>query len=56
VDFIINNEPGQLPYLYLPGFGEGKVRAVFTTRHGGVSRGAYSSLNLGTIQGMMLML
>lgn len=47
MDFIINNEPGQLPYLYLPGFGEGKVRAVFTTRHGGVSRGAYSSLNLG---------
>lgn len=47
MDFVLNNEPGQLPYLYLPGFGEGKVRAVFTTRHGGVSRAPYSSLNLG---------
>jgi len=47
VDFVLKNEPGQLPYLYLPGFGEGKVRAVFTTRRGGVSKGPYSSLNLG---------
>ncbi|MGB4215482.1 MAG: laccase domain-containing protein, partial [Thermacetogeniaceae bacterium] len=47
MDFVLKNELGQLPYLYLPGFGEGKVRAVFTTRRGGVSRGCYSSLNLG---------
>ena len=45
--FVLKNEPGQLPYLYLPGFGKDKVRAVFTTRLGGVSKGSYSSLNLG---------
>ncbi len=47
MEFILNNKPGQLPYLYLPGFGGEKISAVFTTRWGGVSRGCYSSLNLG---------
>jgi YfiH family protein len=42
----INETPGQVPYLTFPGFGAG-VRAVFTTRHGGVSSGVYASLNLG---------
>ncbi len=47
MDFILNKEPGKAPHLYLPSFGGGKARAIFTTRCGGVSQGPYTSLNLG---------
>ncbi|MGB9791001.1 MAG: peptidoglycan editing factor PgeF [Thermacetogeniaceae bacterium] len=37
----------ELPYFTIPRFEEMGVRAVFTTRNGGVSRGPFKSLNLG---------
>jgi copper oxidase (laccase) domain-containing protein len=47
MEFILRQQQGKLPYLYLPFHGKGGARAFFTTRLGGVSRGCYSSLNLG---------
>ena len=38
---------GDLPYLYLPDWQERGVQTGFSSRNGGVSQGAYSSLNLG---------
>lgn len=38
---------GTLPYLYLPKWKARGVETGFSSRHGGVSSGAYSSLNLG---------
>lgn len=47
MEFVLKQQQGKLPYLYLPHFGGGVARALFTTRLGGVSKGCYSSLNLG---------
>jgi hypothetical protein len=47
MEFILRQQQGKLPYLYLPFHGKGGAWAFFTTRLGGVSRGCYSSLNLG---------
>ncbi|HHV35213.1 MAG TPA: peptidoglycan editing factor PgeF [Syntrophomonadaceae bacterium] len=47
MEFVLKQQQEELPYLYLPLFGDGGARALFTTRLGGVSRGCYSSLNLG---------
>jgi hypothetical protein len=44
--FILKQQGGLLCFS-LSDFGEGGPRALFTTRLGGVSRGCYSSLNLG---------
>ncbi|MDH7576432.1 MAG: peptidoglycan editing factor PgeF [Bacillota bacterium] len=48
MEFVLKEEPGKVPYLLIPGFGgKAHVRAIFSTRHGGVSKGPFSSLNLG---------
>jgi len=55
MDFTLQTEPGPVPYLSLPGFGGGRgghpVNLIYTTRHGGVSTGAYAELNLGMSAG-----
>ncbi len=46
MEFVMQQE--ELPYFLISDFGGNKgIRAVFTTRHGGLSRGPFASLNLG---------
>lgn len=45
MEFIIH--PGEPLWFTISNFEQRGVRAIFTTRHGGLSRGPYSSFNLG---------
>lgn len=47
MEFVLEESSG-VPYFHIPGFGlTGEVQIVFTTRHGGVSKGPFKTLNLG---------
>ena len=46
-DPAVMTERGALPVLHWPTLDAAGLQAVITTRHGGVSDGAYESLNLG---------